>query len=157
MLEMNIMKTRIIVIAILLVVFTATAFAQDDDITTAKVVNTNRQEIGKAEIITASNDFGFYVKMWLNGGKLRIIKPNSGSRNTMLNCSFREYKVNPNNPKDQDGWEEIGSGIATLQTPVDSNGNVSKMTGSMTLTEKVVNDKEIKVSENAQKFEIILD
>lgn len=137
--------------------FATFSFAQDDNLTGKVVDAVSRQQIGKAEIVTTSDDFGFYVKMWLNGSKLRIIRPDSGSRATTLNCSFREYKVNPNNPKDQDSWEEIGSGTATLQTPVDSSGNVSKMPGSMVLTEKIVNDKETKVTEKAQRFEIIID
>ncbi|MEK7724399.1 MAG: hypothetical protein AAB336_08640 [Acidobacteriota bacterium] len=151
------MKTKIIFIAILFMAFATTAFAQDDNLMGKVVDAVSRKEIGKAEIVTTSDDFGFYVKMWLTGSKLRIIRPNSGSRSTTLNCSFREYKVNPNNPKDDSSWEEIGSGMATLQTPVDSNGNVSKMLGSMTLTEKIVNDKEVKVTEKAHRFEIIID
>lgn len=151
------MKTKIILITVLLLAFATTTFAQDDNLAGKIVDAVSRKELGKAEIVTTSDDFGFYVKMWLNGSKLRIIRPSSGSRATTLNCSFREYKVNPNNPKDDSTWEEIGAGTATLQTPVDSNGNVSKMTGSMTLTEKVVNDKEVKVTEKAQKFEIIIE
>lgn len=151
------MKNKIIFITFLIFISVINAFSQNDDATTGKVVNANRQEIGKVEIITDSSDFGFYVKMWLNGGKLRIIRPNSGSRSTTLNCSFREYKVDVNNPKNSNSWEEIGSGTATLQTPVDSDGTVRRMPGSMMLTEKIVNDKEVQVAENAQKFEIIID
>lgn len=151
------MKSKIILLTFLFMAFATFSFAQDDNLTGKVVDAVSRQQIGKAEIVTTSDDFGFYVKMWLNGSKLRIIRPDSGSRATTLNCSFREYKVNPNNPKDQDSWEEIGSGTATLQTPVDSSGNVSKMPGSMVLTEKIVNDKETKVTEKAQRFEIIID
>lgn len=152
------MKSKIFLVPLLFLVLVMNVFSQDDDTTSGKVVDAiSRREIGKAEIITASNDFGFYVKMWLNSTRLRIIRPISGSRSTTLNCSFREYKVNPNNPKDENSWEEIASGTATLQTPIDSNGNVSKMPGSMTVTERIVNDKETKVTEKAQKFEIIIE
>jgi hypothetical protein len=151
------MKNKTIFLTFLFITFAVTTFAQDDNLTGKVVDAVSRKEIGKVEIITTSSDFGFYVKMWLNGGKLRIIRPSSGSRTTTLTCSFREYKVNPNNPKDESGWDEIGSGTATLQTPVDANGNVSKMLGSMTLTEKIVNDKEVKVTEKAQNFEIIIE
>lgn len=151
------MKIKIIVFTFLFMAFAVSVFAQDDNLTGKVVDAVSRQQIGKAEIITTSDDFGFYVKMWLNGSKLRIIRPNSGSRSTTLNCSFREYKVNPNNPTDSSGWDEIGSGTATLQTPVDVNGNVSKMPGSMVVTERIVNDKETKVTEKAQKFEIIIE
>lgn len=151
------MKIKIIVFTFLFMAFAVSVFAQDDNLTGKVVDAVSRQQIGKAEIITTSDDFGFYVKMWLNGSKLRIIRPDSGSRATTLNCSFREYKVNPDNPKDSSGWDEIGSGTATLQTPVDSSGNVSKMPGSMVVTERIVNDKETKVTEKAQRFEIIID
>lgn len=152
------MKNKVYLIAFLFLALTINAFSQDDDTANGKVVDAvSRKELGKAEIITASNDFGFYVKMWLNGGKLRIIRPNSGSRATTLNCSFREYKVDVADPKNENLWEETASGTATLQTPVDANGNVSKMTGSMVVTERIVSDKETKVSEKAQRFEIIIN
>jgi hypothetical protein len=153
---MNRLKVKIILVVLLSVTGVMRAFAQDD-VTTGKVVDSvSGKQIGTAEIIIASNDFGFYVKMWLNGTKLRIIRPTSGSRSTSLNCSFREYKVNPDNPKDESGWEETGSGTATLQTPVDSSGDVRKMPGSMTFTERIVGDNEVKVTEKPQKFEIII-
>lgn len=151
------MKNRIILLTILFLTFATTIFAQDDNLTAKVIDSVSRKEIGKAEIVTTSDDFGFYVKMWLTGAKLRIIRPNSGSRNTTMNCSFREYKVNAGNPKDSSSWEETGSGTATLQTPVGSSGNVEKMFGSMSLTEKIVNGKETKVAEKAQKFEIIIE
>ena len=152
------MKNKVYLIAFLFVALTINAFSQDDDTTSGQVIDAvSRKEIGKAEIITASNDFGFYLKIWLSGGKLRIIRPISGSRATTLNCSFREYKVEANDPKNENQWQETASGTATLQTPVDANGNVSKMTGSMIVTERIVNDKETKVSEKAQRFEIIIN
>jgi hypothetical protein len=151
------MKYKIIFLTFLFLTLAATMFAQDDNLTGKVVDSISRKELGKAEIVTTSDNFGFYVKMWLTGSKLRIIRPTSGSRATTLNCAFREYKVNPNNPKDENGWEETGAGTATLQTPVDSSGEVRKMPGSMTLTERIVNDKEVKVSEKAQKFEIIIE
>lgn len=61
------MKTKIIFIAILFVTLTATTFAQEDNLTGKVVDAGSRQQIGKAEIVTTSDDFGFYVKMWLNG------------------------------------------------------------------------------------------
>ncbi len=151
------MKSKIIFLTFLFLTIATTIFAQDDNLTGKVVDGISRKEIGKAEIITTSDNFGFYIKMWLTGSKLRIIRPNSGSRATTMNCSFREYKVSASDPKNQDSWEEIGSGTATLQTPVGSSGDVEKMLGSMTLTEKIVNDKEVKVTERAQKFEIIIE
>jgi hypothetical protein len=151
------LKTNLVAILLVSLAFVTIALAQDDNLT-GKVVDTvTRKELGKAEIVTTSDNFGFYVKMWLSGGKLRIIRPDSGSRATTMNCSFREYKVNPNNPKDSSGWEETGAGTATLQTPIDNNGNVSKMPGSMIVKEKIVGEREVKVTEKAQKFEIIID
>ena len=151
-------RIKLIIATICLNLFAMSVFAQDDDATVGKVVDAvSRQQIGKAEIITTSDNFGFYVKMWLNGSKLRIIRPNSGSRSTTLSCSFREYKVSTSNPKDSSSWEEIGSGTATLQTPVDSSGEVRKMPGSMVVTERIVGDKDVKVTEKAQRFEIIID
>ncbi len=141
------------------VLFALPVFGQDDDAVTGKVLDgISRKQIGKAEIITASNDFGFYVKMWLDGGsKLRIIRPGSGSRSTTLNCSFREYKVDANDPKNETLWDEVASGTATLQTPVSPSGEVRNMPGSMVVTERVVGDKDVKVTEKSQRFEIIIE
>ena len=151
-------RIKLVIATICLNLFAMSVFAQDDGATVGKVVDAvSRQQLGKAEIITDSSDFGFYVKMWLNGSKLRIIRPTSGSRSATLNCSFREYKVSASNPKDSGSWEETGSGTATLQTPVDANGEVRKMTGSMVVTERIVGDKETKVTEKAQRFEIIIE
>ena len=133
-------------------------FSQADDNLMGKVVDAvSRQKIGKAEIITTSDNFGFYLKMWLNGSKLRIIRPNSGSRQTTLNCSLREYKVDANNPKDESRWTETASGTATLQTPVNNDGEVRNMPGSMVITERIVGTKEVKVTEKSQRFEIIIE
>ena len=67
------MKSKIIVFTFLFLAFAISVFAQDDNLTGKVVDAVSRQQIGKAEIITDSSDFGFYVKMWLNGSKLRII------------------------------------------------------------------------------------
>ena len=150
-------RIKLVISTICLNLFAMSVFAQDDAIIGKVVDSVSRQQLGKAEIITDSSDFGFYVKMWLNGSKLRIIRPSSGSRATTLNCTFREYKVDANNPKEQSLWDEIASGTATLQTPVDSSGEVRKMPGSMVVTERIVGDKETKVTEKAQRFEIIIE
>lgn len=144
--------------AILFVMCAMPVFSQDDDTTIGKVLDgVSRKSIGKAEIITASNDFGFYIKMWLDGSKLRIIRPNSGSRSSTLNCSFREYKVDAGNPSDENLWNETASGTATLQTPVNSDGEVRNMQGSMTVTERINGEREVKVTEKPQRFEIIIE
>lgn len=145
------------ILAFLLLAFAASAFSQDDDIVTGKVIDAgSRRQIGKAEIITASNDFGFYIKMWLDGGKLRIIRPLSGSRSSTINCSFQEYKYDTKNPKDDSLWMETVSGNVSLQVQ-NSGDEVRKMSGSKVATKKVVGDNEVVVNEKPQRFEIIIE
>ena len=92
--------------------------------------------------------------MWLDGGRLRIIRLNSGSRSN-INCSFREYKVDSKNPKDHRLWDETASGTASLQMP--ASGEVRKITGSMVMTKKVVGDEDVAVNEKPQHFTIVID
>ena len=146
---------------LLLAVFIVPAFSQDEDETIAgKVMDNNNRQIGKAELILNTGDvktnFGYDIKIWLDdGSRLRIIRPHSGSRSSTINCSFREYKIDLNNPKDDSHWDETGSGTASLQMP--ASGDVRKITASMTLTKKVVGDDEVEVSNKPQKFVIVID
>lgn len=145
---------------ILLAAFAVPAFSQDDDTEfVGKVLDAGNSQIGRAEFIQDTGDvktnFGYYIKIWLDGGRLRIIKPHSGSRSSSINCSFREYKVDSSNPKDSSRWDETGSGTALLQMP--PTGEVQKINGSMTLTKKVVGDDEVVVNEKPQRFTIAID
>ena len=146
---------------LLLTMFVVPAFSQDDgDVIAGKVLDAGNRQIGKAELILNTGDvktnFGYDIKLWLDdGSRLRIVRPNSGSRNSAINCSFREYKVDSNNPKDDSRWNETGSGTASLKMP--ASGDVKKITASMTLTKKVVGDNEIEVSDKPQKFVIVID
>ena len=149
-------------LAILLpALFVVPAFSQnDDDVIAGKVLDTGNRQIGKAELILTTKDvkinFDYDIRVWLDGSfLLRIIKPYSGSRSSTINCSFSEYKVDSNNPKDDSRWEETGSGTASLQMP--ASGDVQKITASMTLTKKVVGGDEVAVSAKPQKFVIVLD
>lgn len=146
---------------LLLAVFIVPAFSQDEDETIAgKVMDNNNRQVGKAELILTTKDvkinFDYDIRMWLDGGsRLRIVRPYSGSRSSAINCSFREYKVDSNNPKDDSRWEETGSGTASLQMP--ASGDVQKITASMTLTKKLVGDDEVAVNDKPQKFVIVID
>lgn len=153
--------SQVAMAALLLAVFVVPAFSQDDDDTiAARVLDGDNRQVGKAELILDTGDvktnFGYYIKMWLDGGsRLRIIKPQSGSRSSTINCTFREYKVDPKNPKDDSRWDETGSGTASLQMP--PTGDVQKITGSMVMTKKVAGDDEVAVNEKPQKFLIVID
>jgi hypothetical protein len=146
---------------LLLAVFVVPAFSQnDDDVIAGKVLDAGNRQIGKAELILTTKDvkinFDYDIKIWLDGGsRLRIVRPNSGSRSSTINCSFSEYKVDSNNPKDDSRWEETGSGTASLKMP--ASGDVQKITASMTLTKKVVGDDEVAVNHKPQKFVIAID
>src|SRR2546425_895167 len=117
--------------AFLVSVIAVYAFAQaDDDIVPGKVFDSGNRQIGRAELILDTGDvktnFGYNIKLWLDGGlRLAIIRPQSGSRSSTINCSFREYKVDPKNPKDSSRWNETGSGTATLRMP--ATGDVQKI------------------------------
>ena len=148
--------------AFFLAAFIVPTLAQDDDVElVGKVVDAGNRQIGKAELIQSSGVevrimFGYNIKLWLDGGsKLRIVRPLSGSRSTTITCSFREYKVDPKNPKDSSKWNETGSGTATLQ--MTASGEVQKITTTMTLTHRVVGEDEVAVTEKPQKVTIIFD
>jgi len=147
--------------AFLLAVFIVPAFSQDDDETIAgKVMDNNNRQVGKAELILNTGDvktnFGYDIRIWLDdGSRLRIVRPHSGSRSSTINCSFREYKVDSNNPKDDSRWNETGSGTDSLKMP--ASGDVQKITALMTLTKKVVGEDEVAVSDKPQKFVIVID
>jgi hypothetical protein len=153
--------SKITIIAFLLAAFMIPAFAQDDDeAIPGKVMDASNRQAGKAELILDTGDvktnFGYNIKLWLDGGsRLRLIRPQSGSRSSTITCSFREYKVDPKNPKDSTKWDETGSGTATLQMP--ASGDVQKITVSIALTKKVVGDDEVSANEKPQKFVIVLD
>jgi hypothetical protein len=146
---------------LLLAVFIVPAFSQDEDETIAgRVMDNNNRQVGKVELILTTKDvkinFDYDIKIWLDdGSRLRIVKPHSGSRSSTINCSFREYKVDSNNPKDDSRWDETGSGTASLQMP--ASGDVRKITTSMTLTKKLVGEDEVAVSDKPQKFVIVID
>lgn len=152
---------KITLTAFCLALFMVPAFAQDDEDTIpGKLLDAGNRQIGKAELELDTGDvktnFGYWVKLWTDGNsRLRIIKPQSGSRSTPINCSFREYKVDPKNSKDSSKWDETGSGTATLQMP--ASGDVRKITVSLVLTKKVVGDDEVAVNEKPQKFVIVID
>jgi hypothetical protein len=138
----------------------APGFSQDDDVEfVGRVLDASDPQIGKAEFIQHSGDvkimFDYYIKMWLDGGRLRIIRPQSGSRSSTINCSFREYKVDPSNPKNTRLWRETGSGTATLQVP--SGDEVRRINGSMVITERVSGDDSAPVNETPQRFVIFID
>jgi hypothetical protein len=146
--------------AFLLAVGVTAAFSQDDDTIGAKVLDAGNRPAGKAELILDTGDvktnFGYTIKMWLDGGsRLRIVRPQSGSRSSTIECSFREYKVDPKDPKNSSSWDETGSGTASLKMP--ASGDVQKIDASMTLTKKAVGDDEVAVNEKPQRFVIVLD
>src|SRR5688572_863507 len=121
------------------------AFAQDDDTVSGKVLDAGNRTIGKADLVLDTGDvktnFGYNVKLWLDSGsRLIFIRPQSGSRSSTIKCSFREYKVDAKNPKDDSRWVETGSGTATLQ--MSATGDVQRIAASVTLTTKVVGDNE---------------
>ncbi|MGD9587270.1 MAG: hypothetical protein AB7Q37_08640 [Pyrinomonadaceae bacterium] len=147
----------------LMMIFTAlslTALGQDDDVEfSGRVVDGANKKVGKVDFIQTSNEvkmmFGYYLKVWLDGGRLRVIRTDSGTRSTTIICSFREYTVNAARPNDDTQWEETGSGTATLKmTP---SGEVRRIDLTMTLTEKVIGDNSTPVNEPAQKFTIMID
>lgn len=137
-----------------------TTLAQDDDVEfSGRVVDAANKKVGKADFISTSNEvkimFGYYLKVWLDGGRLRIIRTDSGSRSTTINCTFREYSVDAAKPNDDTKWKETGSGTATLKmTP---SGEVQRIDLTMTLTEKVVGDNSTPVNDKAQKFTIVIE
>lgn len=142
---------------LLLVVFVLPAFSQDDDTVVGRLLNADtRQPLGKAEILTASNEFGLSLKLWLNGGKVRIIRPHSGSRSSTIHCSFREYKYDTSDPRNSQLWTETGAGTVALQIPA-SKDVVRSMTGTMVMTKKVVGEDEVAVQETPQKFVIVIE
>lgn len=144
---------------LLLLVFAVPAFSQDDNETVGgRVLDAYNRQIGKAEIIpdiAIQVNFTYYIKVWLNDGRVRIIRPQSGSRSSTIKCSFREYEYDSSNPKDNSRWEETASGTASLQMP--PTGEVRKITISMVMTEKVVGDDEVEVNAEPQKFVIVID
>jgi len=151
---------KVAMAAFLLAAFIVPAFSQDDDeAVVGKVLDAGNRQIGKAELITdngnVKTNFGYYIKMWLDGGKLRLIRPNSGSRSSAINCSFSEFKYDSKNPKDDSRWDETGSGTASLQIP--PTVDVRKISGSMVMTKKVVGDEDVAVNEKPQKFVIVID
>lgn len=152
---------KITIAALLLAAFVLPAVGQDDDeAIPGKVMDAANKQVGKADLILDTGDvktnFGYNIKLWTDGGsRLRMIRPQSGSRSSTITCSFREYKVDPKNPKDSSKWDETGSGTATLQMP--ASGDVQKISVSLTLTKKVVGDDEVAVSEKPQKFVVVLD
>ncbi len=152
---------KITLAALLLATFMLPAFGQDDDeAIPGKVMDAGNKQVGKADLILDTGDvktnFGYNIKLWLDGGsRLRLIRPQSGSRSSTITCSFREYKVDARNPKDSTKWDETGSGTATLQMP--ASGDVQKITATMTLTKKVVGDDEVPANDKPQKFTIVLD
>ena len=107
--------------------FVVPAFSQDEVQATGKVLDAGNRQIGKAELIADTGiqvNFTYRIKMWLDSGRLRIIRPNSGSRSSTINCSFRECKVDSKNPKDDQLWDETASGTASLQMP--ASGEVQR-------------------------------
>lgn len=152
---------RITLAAFCLAMCIVPTFAQDDEDTIpGKLLDAGNRQIGKAELELDTGDvktnFGYWVKLWTDGNlRLRTLKPQSGSRRSTINCSLREYKVDPKNAKDSRKWSETGSGTATLQMPAE--GDVQKITVSLLLTKKVVGDDEVAVNEKPQKFVIVLD
>ena len=152
---------KVAMAAFLLAAFVVPAYSQDNDDAEfgGKVLDAGNRQIGKADFIQDTGDvktnFGYSIKMWLDDGRLRIIRPSSGSRSSTINCSFREYKVDSKNPKDDRLWDETGSGTASLQMP--PTGEVRKITGSMVMTKKVVGDEDVAVNEKPQKFVIVID
>ena len=149
---------KVAMAAFLLAAFVIPAFSQDEVQATGKVLDAGNRQIGKAELIADTGiqvNFTYRIKMWLDDGRLRIIRPSSGSRSGTINCSFREYKVDSSNPKDDSRWDETGSGTASLQMP--PTGEVRKITGLMVMTKKVVGDEDVAVNEKPQKFVIVID
>lgn len=142
---------------LLLIVFVLPAFSQGDDTVVGRLlIADTRQPLGKAEILTASNEFGLSLKLWLNGGKVRIIYPHSGARSSTLHCSFREYKYDASDPRNSQLWTETGAGTVALQIPT-SKDVVRSMTGTMVMTKKVVGEDEVAVQEIPQKFVIVIE
>ena len=73
----------------------------------------------------------------------------------MCQVDNHQFKVDSSKPKDESLWDEIGSGTVSLQIPI--TDEVRKITGSMTLTKKIVGDDEVTVNEKPQKFVIVID
>ena len=144
---------------LLLVVVAHPVFAQDDDeAVPARILDAGNRPIGKAELIpdvSTQVNFTYSIKMWLNDGRLRIIRLQSGSRSSGIQASFREYKYDASHPKDKSRWEETGSGTASLQLP--ATGDVQKISVSMMKTKKVSGDDEVAVAEPPQKFVVVLE
>lgn len=91
---------RLVFATVAVAIFAVPSHAQDDDTVPAKVMDSANRAVGKAELVLDTGDvktnFGYNIKMWLEGNsKLRIVRPQSGSRSTGISCSFREYKVDP--------------------------------------------------------------
>ena len=146
-------------LALLVAAFAVVAFSQDDVELTGKVIDSGGHTIGKADLIQRSGDasimFDYYIKMWLDGGKLRIVRPGGGKRSTTIECSYREYTVDPAHPTDQSKWNETGSGTATLK--MQPTGELHSINVSTTKTKKVVGDNDVDVNEPPQKFVIRFD
>lgn len=144
--------------AFILLLCTAQAFSQDDEVVPTRVLDASNRPIGKAELIpdiSTQVNFTYAIKMWLSDGRLRVIRLQSGSRSSGIQASFREYKYDASRPKDKSRWEETGSGTASLQMP--ATGDVQRITVSMTRTKKVSGDDEVAVDEPPQKFIVVLE
>ncbi len=150
---------KTIAISFLIVTFIISALAQDDDAIGAKVLDANNRTVGKAELITDNGEvktnFGYYIKMWTDGGTMRIIRPQSGSRASGISCSVREYKVDVTNPRDSSKWDETGSGTATLQMA--ATVDVQKITATIIINKRYKGDSEFSVKESPQKFTVVLE
>lgn len=147
---------RLAFAAVLPLLASTYAFAQDEA-TPARLEDGAGKQIGRAEITTSSSRYGLSFRLWLdNGAKLRILYPtDEARRDAPAKFTFREFKVDPRNPKTR--GDEIGSGVATVEVAkLSGDGNTESFSGSMQLTTKAVGDNDVPVNEPAQRFKIVL-
>lgn len=149
---------RLTFVVIVTLLVPAYGFAQDEDTTPARLEDGAGRQIGRAEIESWPGLFGLQFRLFLDGGtKLRILYADeSARRDAPAKFTFREFKVDPRNPKARD--EATGTGIATIEpNQLDRDGNVASFSGSMQLTEKRVGeDRYVPTSEPVQRFKIVL-
>lgn len=151
---------RAAAVAFVSLLFMFPAFSQDDeDSVPAKVTDANNKAAGKASLVLdigrPPTNFGYIVYLYLNGDRLLLIRPESGSRSSVINCTFREYKIDNAEPKNSSKWNETGSGTATLKMP--ASGDVQSITATVNRTRKVVGNDEVVVTEKVIKYVITLD
>jgi hypothetical protein len=146
-------------LVLLLTTIASPAFSQEaDEAVAGRVVDAANRPIGTAEMIpdvAIQVNFTYSIRLWLNDGRVRVVRPQSGSRSTTIKCSFTEYTYDAGNPKDRSRWEETGSGTASLQMP--PIGDVRRISVSLAMTKKIVGEEEQTVTAEPRTVVIVID